>query len=123
MLAIQTLKLVHLVITLFVVGAWILPFEKAWLFNLFFIPALIIHWKTNNNDCILTNIEQRWLAKHRPDLLNQENGQEKDQGEFTRRLLRPFLGSRVLTRDELMKVIYVFQGISWTLCAFRYFNA
>jgi hypothetical protein len=119
MIAIQALKLIHLIITLFVVGAWLLPWERAWMVNLFFIPALIIHWKTNNNDCVLTNIEHGWLKKHRPDLLEAD----KAQGEFTRRLLRPFLGNRELTRAEMMKVIYGSMALSWIVCAMRLWGA
>ena len=115
MIAIQALKVIHFLITIFVVGAWVLPWDKAWMFNLFLIPALIIHWKTNNNDCVLTNVERAWLEKNRPDLLIAD----KAQGEFTRRMLKPFLGSRELTRVEMMRVIYGSMSASWIICALR----
>jgi hypothetical protein len=113
---IQFLRVLHLLITLFVVFGWALPFRTAWLIELFFIPAMVIHWKTNNGDCILTNIEQRWLAKQQ----TQPVQSNKDDGEFTRRILKPFLGDRELTRKELEILIYVTITISWVICLMRF---
>ena len=55
----DVVKLVHLTLMLFILTGWLMPWKWVWTSIIILVPALHIHWITNNNVCILTTIEWR----------------------------------------------------------------
>lgn len=58
-LAIKLLQTVHMAVLAFVLTAPLLPFRSVWIAHLVFVPLMFLHWKTNRNRCVLTQIEAR----------------------------------------------------------------
>ena len=54
----KAVYILHVGVTFFVPWGWLLPWPEAWWFGLFFIPAMLIHWKTADV-CILSTIEMK----------------------------------------------------------------
>lgn len=52
-------RLIHYIIVFFIFFGFLLP-DKYIKYHLFFIVILKIHWITNNDKCILTQIEQHF---------------------------------------------------------------
>ena len=69
------------------------------------IPAVIIHWWMNNNQCILTQLQKKFEI---------EDPDKKDlEGNFTREVLLKFGIS--LSDKQLKILIYVVMAVSWSL--------
>ena len=52
-------KLLHISILLYTTFGWLIKSEFVWFSIILMAPMFHIHWKTNNNKCILTNIENK----------------------------------------------------------------
>ena len=76
----------HVVIMLYIVAGWAVPFRGALVFYLVFIPAVALHWQFNKNACILNNLESllrtgRW-----------RNPQNHEEGAWLLTLVRGVTG-------------------------------
>jgi hypothetical protein len=102
-------KTLHLAITAFVVFGWLYSQENVLLVHVIFVPVLIVHWKTNNNRCVLSNIEA-WLQG--VDVATQE------QAPFIRWLFSLFT-SREFQERTLSRVTYGVMGLAFCLSGLR----
>jgi hypothetical protein len=71
-LLILALKTLHWIIVLYGVSGWLSPNEGWLIVYLVFVPIMVIHWRFNDNSCILNNIETwlltgKWRNKHNPE--------------------------------------------------------
>jgi hypothetical protein len=101
--------LIHIGVLAGVVLGWVIP-GRAWLiFYLFFLPAMILHWKLNRDACILNNLEN-WLRHRRwraPDT-------NREEGAWLRTLLADTTGIG-LSKGQMDGVIYGALGLFWLL--------
>jgi hypothetical protein len=67
----------HVGVTFFVPWGWLLPWPEAWWFGIFFIPIMLIHWKTADV-CILSTVEMK--------LRGHPKAGTPDQGGFIQRM-------------------------------------
>jgi hypothetical protein len=52
----KVVKYSHFSLGIFIVFGFLIP-KKYLIFHIVFWPLLVIHWKTNNNKCVLTQVE------------------------------------------------------------------
>ena len=50
----------HIVIMIYMVGGWAIPYRASLYFYLGFLPVVVLHWQFNKNSCVLNNAES-WL--------------------------------------------------------------
>ncbi|MCJ8277583.1 MAG: DUF2784 family protein [Bdellovibrionales bacterium] len=105
----QSIALFHLLCLLFLVFGFLLTGPVTY-FHLIAIPAVILHWWMNNNQCILTQLQKKYEVK-------DKNQEETLEGNFTRDLFLK-LGIE-LSDQQLMVVIYLVMALSWTLSLFK----
>jgi hypothetical protein len=99
----------HLLILAVIVLGWWAPWRGFLVFYLIFIPATVLHWKFNNNACILNNMES-WLRYRRwraPD-------RNPEEGAWLRTLIRSSTGI-ALTRRVADFIIYAAMTLFWFL--------
>lgn len=77
-LLILVLKIFHWFIVIYNLTGWLAPTEQGVLVYLVFVPIMVIHWRLNNNSCIINNIET-WLTTG-----NWRNENNPEEGCFVR---------------------------------------
>ena len=60
---IKLLEVLHFAIVIFVIFGCLFTSRLVLLFHLIFLPILILHWKTNQGVCYLTQIENKINGK------------------------------------------------------------
>ena len=105
--------LVHVAVLIYVVLGWAMP-SRAWLLvYLFFLPAMMLHWKLNRGACILNNLEnwlriRRWRAPE----------SNREEGAWLRTLLADTTGIG-LSPGQMDMVIYGAVALFWLLALAR----
>lgn len=52
----SVIYIIHIILVYFIILGFLLPYEYLWIHLLTF-PLIVLHWKTNNDKCILTEYE------------------------------------------------------------------
>ncbi len=99
----------HLAMLALIVLGWLLPGRGFLIFYLFFIPAVVLHWKLNNDACILNNLEN-WL-RYRSWRAPERNPEE---GAWLRTLIKSRTGVALSPR-AMDLVIYGAMALFWVL--------
>lgn len=106
-----TVQILHYLILGFVLIGWALPTRMLLLLHSALIPALFLHWWTNNNECMLTNVENA--------LLRQNGVPAKDAGQgFIQRLLVRTFGKSPQP-NTLNRILYLGMTFLWALGLYR----
>jgi hypothetical protein len=103
----------HVVILIFIVAGWTVPLRGVLIAYLCFLPLVVLHWRLNQNACILNNIEN-WLRHGRwraPD-------RNPEEGAWLRTLIGSWTGI-VLSRARMDVVIYAVMLLCWGLAWWR----
>ena len=82
-----------MVVVLFVVLGWLIPWAPALLFYVMFLPAMFLQWRMNQASCVLNNIETflrtgRW-----------RNPQNREEGAWLRTLVEDTIGFQATVRQ------------------------
>lgn len=102
------LKVFHWVVVVYNLTGW-LATSATWLtVYLVFVPIMVIHWRLNNNSCILNNVES-WI----------ETGKWRDEanleeGAFVRTAVLKILGWAP-SEKVFDRLIYVLMAALWTV--------
>ncbi len=127
MIAIFIIRVVHLAVIVFVLSAWALPYLQTRIVHLFFIPLMILHWKTNRDTCVLTELEGKLAkdydgARLDPQVASSMSmrhsfGQapKKEEGQFTRRLFQALFFGWTPSDAFLKRFIYVTVWSAWCI--------
>jgi hypothetical protein len=109
-LAVRSLKTLHLLIVLFVIFGFLFSSAKFLLTHLVLLPLLILHWKTNQGVCYLTELEHKiqGAVPIKSDL----------QGGFTEGLVKRLTGKKPSPKF-LQNLIYGFMAISWLISFYK----
>jgi hypothetical protein len=99
----------HVFVLLFIVAGWLLPLRGALIAYVMFLPAVMLHWKLNQDACVLNNIES-WL-RHGRWRAPEKNAEE---GAWLRTLIASLTGV-TLTRRAMDVVIYSAMTLFWAL--------
>jgi hypothetical protein len=122
MIAAQLVHTVHWIFLLFVLTGWMLPWPMALIAHLLIVPGLILHWRTNENRCILTELEERFKVKDSPlesssPPLRHETAEE---GQFLKAAWTKAYGKK--PTDEIMsRITYGTMIVVWILSLGRWF--
>lgn len=112
-LLIAALRFLHLLVLLFTLLAWILPFAWAWLVHLFLVPAMIVQWLFNDGTCLLTNLENAILGK--------KTEKSAQQGQFIKSLLGRCCNP--LPSDAAIKAgLYGLLLLVWSVSLWRFLS-
>ena len=85
----RSVRIAHYLFIVVVLLGWISN-NRVWLASyLVLLPLIAIHWRFNDNACILTNLEY-WLAHE-----SQNRPQIRDQEPFVGRILEKIYGQKV----------------------------
>ncbi len=127
MIAIFIIRGVHLAVIVFVLSAWALPYPQIRLAHLLFIPLMILHWRTNRDTCVLTELESKLAKEYDSARLDPQIASsasvghsfvepgEKDEGQFTRRLFQIFFCGWTPSDVFLRRFIYTSIWTAWSL--------
>ncbi len=105
--------LVHLLLTIFMITVWMIPWKWAAWVGIFFLPLVVLHWKTNRNRCVLTLLEQRLREGNLSKLLPKAQEQL-----FIRELLRQIFGVN-WSPEVVNGIIYFILVFVWMICFCR----
>lgn len=120
MIAAQLVHTVHWIFLLFVLTGWLLPWPAALIAHLIIVPGLIVHWRTNENRCILTELEERFKGEPSPLKKSSEVAHQEaaEEGQFLKAAWAKVYGKK--PTDELMsRITYGTMIIVWLLSLLR----
>jgi hypothetical protein len=99
----------HVLVLLFIVAGWLVPARGVLMAYLLFLPLVMLHWKLNQDACVLNNIES-WL-RYRRWRAPEKNAEE---GAWLRTLIASLSGI-ALSRRAMDVVIYSAMTLFWVL--------
>ena len=108
----------HKILVYFIAFGCFLP-VKYLPYHLAIWPIVYIHWKFNNNKCVLTQLEA-WMRDGTCMDDAPKIGVQDDDFQFTRKVLSSL--NITLTNEDLDKFIYVVFSVSWIISFYRYIN-
>jgi hypothetical protein len=110
----------HKLLVYFIAFGCILP-VKYLPFHLIAWPSVYIHWKFNDNKCVLTQLEH-WLKDGTCMKDAPKVGEKRDDDfYFAKKTLHDY--SIDLSDEEVDKLIYIFFSLSWMISFYRYINS
>lgn len=107
----KTLRAFHMLVIIWVLFGWMISWPVALIIHIVALPVFIVHWKTNDGQCILTNLETTWF----------QVPPTSERAGFTRRLYK-FFFKKEATQEEAMRMIYILMGGSALLSAIHLFS-
>ena len=110
---VKFLAFLHFAIVMFVIFGCLATNHQVLLFHLIFLPILVLHWKTNEGVCYLTQVEHKINGK-RPEKIEL-------QGGFTENLFKK-LFRRQPTKAFLQNLTYSIMALSWMTSIIKYIN-
>lgn len=71
-LLIFLLKVFHWIVVLYGLTGWMAGTTQWLMVYLIFVPIMVVHWRFNDNSCIINNIETllvtgKWRNEHNPE--------------------------------------------------------
>ena len=107
----------HKLFVYFIVFGFLLP-KKYLIYHLIAWPLVWFHWKTNNNYCFLTQIENRLNEQNVPNVVEaQENSGDT---EFMKRLFNSM--GIMISLERIHLLTQILFTTSWTISSYRYFT-
>ena len=85
---------------------------KNWWITFVLVPLIKLHWKTNNNMCFLTTLENKYRGYGNAGL--------DDQEWFIKRLLSLFV-KKLPSDDQIWLGMNIIMWTSWALAGLRLF--
>jgi hypothetical protein len=76
---IKALRFTHLLVLVFMLTGWLLPWKSAWFAHVATIPAMMLQWRFNRGTCLLTNLENF--------IRGNQVARDAQQGQFIKGLL------------------------------------
>ncbi len=108
----RSIKYLHLFVVFMATFGWALPWHYCWWITFISVPIIKLHWKTNNDVCILTTLENKYRG--------YDNAENDDQEWFIKRLLSTFM--KELPTDENIRLGMNFiMFTSWLIAGIRLF--
>lgn len=105
-------RVIHYGILLFIVGGWLVPIGAVLLTHMVFIPLVMLQWKLNNGQCLLTNLENFFQGE------KKTIGEQ--QGQFIKGIANHLLGYTPAD-DKLRKGLYAAITFAWLFSLLHYF--
>lgn len=109
---VQVIHLIHWVVLLFVLLAWVSPWPTLLWIHVIFVPGMIIHWRTNNNRCVLTELEEKFKVR------TGKVANEDDEAQFVKSIWLRVAGRHPSER-VLNALYYGLPGLAWLATVLR----
>jgi hypothetical protein len=111
---VRFINIAHWAILLFVLTAWLWPWQAAWWTHVLFVPIMILHWRTNRNRCFLSQLEERFRTKGTAAVADVE----VQESHFIRSVIKKIFG--VEPSDSALEWInYAVMASAWAASVFR----
>tara|TARA_B100001996_G_C18545171_1_gene548574 strand:+ start:149 stop:511 length:363 start_codon:yes stop_codon:yes gene_type:complete len=107
LIAAEFVKIFHILIITYMTFGWIVNNSYVWLSIMLLAPLFHIHWKTNKDTCILTDIEKKL------------RGNNEIKGTFIGGLAKKIL-KKELSDSMISKLAYGVMYSSAIICFSRY---
>ena len=111
------INLTHWTVILFVLTGWLSPWNTLVWTHVLFIPLMILHWRTNENRCLLTELEAKY-KEPQPALATGESLEAEEEEGFIKSAWARAYG-RAPSDSDLAVIIYVVLALVWTLSVYR----
>jgi hypothetical protein len=101
LLAAKSVRTTHLLVMLFIMFGWALPWLTAWWIHAILTPLTRIHWRFNKRTCIFTTWEHK--------ILQNQHVEEHEEGWFVKEIAELVTGWRPpteLTRNAMLVWMY-----------------
>lgn len=109
-LGLKALRALHMAVILWVLFGWVIHLKSALLAHVIAMPLFILHWKTNNGKCILTDLEAYWF---KIPISNE-------RAVFSRRMLKAIF-KKEATESQGMRLIYILMTSTAILSAIHWY--
>ena len=108
-------RIIHYMGTIFIIGAWYLPYDNCWYCNIIFVPSMFIQWHFTNTKCLLTIWEYNLRYGKPYSLKNKDN---KTNPGFIEQIFTKITKIKSIGRVKtyLYRTMYIIPIISWGLC-------
>ncbi len=106
------IKYLHLVIVFIATWGWALPWPQSWWITFVLVPVIKLHWKTNDNICVLTTLENKYRGYNNAGLHDQE--------WFIKRLLSVFV-KKLPSDNQIWLGMNIIMWTSWLFASLRLF--
>ena len=107
---VKTISWVHILCIVYLLFGFLSPLPLL-IFHLLAIPAVIMQWRMNNNQCVLTQLQKKVEAL-------DKNASKELEGNFTKELFLKW--GIILTDKQLLFVIYGLLISSWCVSFSRF---
>jgi hypothetical protein len=101
----KSIRLSHLLIMVFIMFGWALPWRIAWWIHVVLVPATRLHWRFNERRCIFTKWENQ--------ILQVDAIEDHEEGWFVKEMTEAVTGWRPPT--DLTRRVMAFWMWSVTL--------
>ncbi|MDP6900175.1 MAG: DUF2784 family protein [Candidatus Thalassarchaeaceae archaeon] len=104
------IRFTHLLIMIFIMIGWALPWLVAWWIHVILTPLTRLHWRFNQRSCIFTTWENQ--------VLQNEHIEDHEEGWFVKEMVEAVTGWRpptLLTR----RVMAIWMWIATFVSAYR----
>ena len=115
---------IHSFIVLYIVLGWV--FESQRLFMVFFLPTVQFQFLVNDNNCVLTQLENKLLIKEQKEDKKKEDKEDKEdkKDEEKEIILDSFIGTKFKEWNIELKPIhreYLIHGAVYTSFLLSYY--
>ena len=112
--AAKSVRTTHLLVMLFIMLGWALPWRIAWWSHAILTPLTRLHWRLNKRTCIFTTWENK--------LLQNEHIEDHEEGWFVKEMTEAITGWRPstgLTRKVMQYWMWIATIVSIIRIAFN----
>ena len=111
----NVIHITHKIIAYIVIFGFLLPKKYLW-YHQFLFPILFLHWKTNNDSCILSQIEVYILGDKNVPIV--ENDHDDSDSTFMKSLFSNW-GLKITSDHESNIYTVVLFTTSWLITLYR----
>ncbi len=101
----------HWAVLIFVLTAWLSPWPSVLWLHVVFVPLMLLHWKTNENRCVLSELEEKYKST------NSEI-KRAEESQFIKMVWMKIFG-RLPTEGTLDFINYGLSALVWLFSVVR----
>ncbi|MBT4060148.1 MAG: DUF2784 family protein [Euryarchaeota archaeon] len=111
----EIVKYFHFGIVIFTGIGWMFPWPQSLILFIFLVPAMKLHWMTNNNVCFFTTLENR--------LRRNPHAGSAEQDGFMYRLSVGIFGRHSPSEERVLQISEIGMYLGWIVAVLRlYFS-
>lgn len=115
MTIVRLVQWIHWAVLIFVLTAWFWPWTAAVWVHAVFVPIMLIHWKTNENRCVLSDLEEKFKSGAGASSIERVQAEES---QFIRMACTKIFG-KAPSDEALDNINWIVSGLVWVLSVLR----